>query len=65
MVANKVTANYINAQGITATSIKVLDDNNNTLFEAGGTPKTDEDGNIILDEKGQQTIKDGVVTVAG
>ena len=65
MVANKVTANYINAQGITATSIKVLDDHNNTLFEAGGTPDTDEDGNIILDEKGRPTIKDGVVTVAG
>lgn len=64
-MANKVTANYINAQGITATSIKVLDDHNNTLFEAGGAPDTDEDGNIILDEKGQPTIKDGVVTVAG
>lgn len=64
-MANKVTANYINAQGITATSIKVLDDSNNTLFEAGGTPDTDENGNIKLDEKGQPTIKDGVVTIAG
>lgn len=64
-MANKVTANYINAQGITATSIKVLDDSHNTLFEAGGTPDTDENGNIILDEKGQPTIKDGVVTIAG
>lgn len=64
-MANKVTANYINAQGITATSIKVLDDSHNTLFEAGGTPYTDENGNIILDKKGQPTIKDGVVTIAG
>lgn len=63
-MANKVTANYINAQGITATSIKVLDDSHNTLFEAGGTPDTDENGNIKLDEKGQPTIKDGVVTLA-
>lgn len=64
-MANKVTANYINAQGITATSIKVLDDSHNTLFEAGGTPETDTDGSIKLDEKGQPTIKNGVVTVAG
>ena len=64
-MANKVTANYINAQGITATSIKVLDDSLKPLFEAGGTPDRDEDGNIKLDEKGQPTIKNGAVKVAG
>ena len=64
-MANKVTANYINAQGITATSIKVLDDSDNTLFEAGGTPETNTDGSIKLDEKGQPAIKNGVVKVAG
>ena len=36
VVANKVTANYINALKITAKRVKVLDTDNTTLFEADG-----------------------------
>lgn len=36
LVANKVTANYINALDITAKKIKILDTDNTTLFEADG-----------------------------
>lgn len=36
LVANKVTANYINALDITAKKIEVLDTKNATLFEANG-----------------------------
>ena len=36
LVANKLTANYINALDITSKKIQVLDSNNNTLFLADG-----------------------------
>lgn len=36
IVANKVTANFINALKITAKKVKVLDEDNSTLFEADG-----------------------------
>lgn len=38
-MANKVTANYVNALDITAKKIAVLDKDNNTLFEANGLNK--------------------------
>lgn len=42
MVANKVTANFVNALGITAKKITVLDKNNDNkpLFEANGIDGT-------------------------
>ena len=55
-MANKVTANFVNALGITAKSIKILDKDENTLFEADGTKTVDESG---------QVIKDSSVTIAG
>ena len=44
LVANKVTANYINAMDITAKKIEVLDSNNNDIiFLADGTATNDSD----------------------
>ena len=56
MVTNKLTAKYIDAMDITAKSIKILDKNGNTLFEADGTKTIDESG---------QVTKDSSVTIAG
>lgn len=36
LVANKVTANYVNSLNLTAKNITVLDSSNNTLFKADG-----------------------------
>ena len=44
LVANKVTANYINTLGITAQKVTVLDKTGGKLFEANGTAK-DGQGN--------------------
>lgn len=45
LVANKVTANYINAMDITAKKIEILDSNNDTIFLADGT--TNDDNNKV------------------
>lgn len=54
-MANRVTANFVNALGITAKEITVLDDDNKVLFEAKGA-ETDKDGNI---SKGGSVIMAG------
>ena len=43
LIANKVTANYINALDITAQKVKVLDANAATLFEANGLHRNSSD----------------------
>ena len=57
VVANKVTANYINALKITAKRVKVLDTDNTTLFEADGL-----DGNHKVTIGGFEVKKNTLTT---
>lgn len=57
IVANKVTAQFINALDVTAKKIKILDTDNSTLFEADGL-----DGNHIVTIGGFEVEKNVLTT---
>ena len=59
LVANKLTANYINALDITARKIHINDDNGKTLFKANGIPGEADSNKVTIG--GFDVTKDALV----